>query len=286
VTELPQTVAFHVGVHKTATSHLQRCLRRSQDGLLAQGVRYVGPSDLRAAGQWLADRFGFGATGITQADHANALAGLAQGAARLILSEENYIGPLLHPGTDPVTNRYVRAGYRLSRLAEAMDRQIDVFIALRHPLDFLNAAYSQSLIAGHLMQAAAFQQQNPVSGVKWAGLLRRLRAAEGIGQITVWRYEDYRVLFPEITTALVGGDASEVVLQIDKRVNPSLSEEAVAAMTSGKMDAATARKALPSGPDHAPFDGYHADQRAMADAAYAAAWEEICAIPGVTPLTP
>ncbi|MEO1641645.1 MAG: hypothetical protein AAFU41_20640 [Pseudomonadota bacterium] len=287
----PDSIIFHIGVHKTATSHLQRCLQRARDPLAAAGVAYRGPADLRLPGQSLPARFGFGKHTQKGIAPVQALAAMAEGAQRLVLSEENFIGPLLRRPRDAETPRYADAGARLAQLAAALGQEVDVCMAIRHPLGFLTAAYSQSLIAGQIMPPQRFQRLNSASAVRWVDLADAVRQAAGVRSVTLWRYEDYQPLFPQIMTALVGPAASHVAY-VDRYIHRGLSEAAVAAVLHrNKADGLNltgqaARELHPVSDQHPAFSGYDADALAMADQGYAATCDRIAAMQGITFLRP
>jgi len=291
----PLTIAFHIGVHKTATSHLQRSLRRASEPLAAKGVRYYGPDYFRLPGRTLQALFGFrpGLTdGGAQRPPTEQLARMRKDGDRIVLSEENFIGPLSQPHGRAMKHRYKTAGARLEALASAMGQQIDVHVAIRRPTAFLNSAYCQMLLGGRAQPVAMFQRRNPLGSVDWVDLVTRLRAARGVGALRVWRYEDYSALFPSIVSGLVGEDAAPLVTARPRYVNRGLSGPAVSQVLAQAGDASeiniaqAARKALPVEDGHPPFDGFAAEEHAIGDASYARQIKAIAQIDGVTLLRP
>jgi hypothetical protein len=295
MTTKPISIAFHIGAHKTATTHLQRSLRHARDALVEKGVRYYGPDSFRMPGRTIQGRFGFpfkaSATPAKRTPQ-DELAFLIKDGHRLLLSEENFIGSLNHPRGLAVKDRYRGAGSRLGSLAQAIGQEVDVCLALRRPTGFINAAYCQMLMSGQVMPIAAFQQRNPIGSVDWLDLVSRLRSTEGIGRLTVWRYEDYRVIFPQITAALVGDDAADLVAPVDRLIHPSLSAAAVAEVLQNtailplEEIGSAARKTFPVEDGHDAFDGFHDDDHALGDAAYAKQINAIAQMSGVTLLQP
>ena len=295
MTAKPISVAFHVGAHKTATTHLQRSLRHACDALVEKGVRYYGPDSFRMPGRTIQGRFGFPfktSTLPSKRAPQDELAFLIKDGHRLVLSEENFIGSLNHPRGLAVKERYRGAGSRLASLARAIGQELDVCLAVRRPTGFINAAYCQMILGGRIMPIAAFQQRNAMSSVDWLGLVSRLRSTEGIGRLTVWRYEDYGALFPQVAAALVGDDAADLVKPIERLIHPSLSALAVEEVLRVAADqppekvGSAARKNFPVEDGHAPFDGFHEDDNALGDAAYAKQIKAIAQISGVTLLQP
>ncbi|MEL6685770.1 MAG: hypothetical protein AAFQ00_10775, partial [Pseudomonadota bacterium] len=112
MTDHPLSIAFHIGAHKTATSHLQRSLLRAGDALAAAGVRYYGPDYFRLPGHSIQALFGFRPGtkgGGAMRPAAEQLALLQQDGHRIVLSEENFIGPLNQPHGRGMRHRYKSA---------------------------------------------------------------------------------------------------------------------------------------------------------------------------------
>lgn len=295
MTDQRLSVAFHVGAHKTATSHLQRSLGKVADALATHGVRYYGPKHFRVPGGTIPTRFGF----RTNKDNAppeftpaEQLAVMRKDGHRLVLSEENFVGALNHPQGFPQKLRYPEAGHRLARLAAAIDHEIDVFVAVRRPTGFLNSAYCQMLLGGRLQSLEMYQKRNPISSVDWVHFIAGIRAAKGVREVNVWRYEDYADVFPQITAGMVGAGAVDVIAPIPRYVNRGLSADAVADVltktgeVSSEKLAFAARKTFSVEDGHSAFDGYTAQEHEIGDEVYARQIKSIAELEGVTFLRP
>jgi hypothetical protein len=291
----PLTIAFHIGAHKTATSHLQRSLKHARQALAAEGVRYYGPVYFRQPGHSIQALFGFrpGA----HSDEAllpasEQLALLRKDGHRLVLSEENFIGRLNQPHGRSMGHRYKSAGARVDSLATAVGQKIDVCLGVRRPTAFINSAYCQMLLGGRIQPVQVFQKRNPLSSVDWVDLVTQLRHAIGVGQLTVWQYEDYGGVFPQISANLVGAEAAHLVSPRPKYVNRGLSAAAVAHVMiqpdapTGEGRANAARKQFAVEDGHAPFDGFAEEEHAISDASYARQIKAIDGMAGVTLLRP
>lgn len=295
MTAPPLTVAFHVGVHKTATTHLQLSLKSVGDALADSGVRYYGPERFRMPGHSIPALFGFRPG--QKADTAKRPAGdqlalLAKDGHRLLLSEENFIGALNHPKGNAMHIRYKPAGPRLAAFAAAIGQEVDVFVGLRRPTAFLNSAYCQYLMGGQVMPVDTYHARNTLESVDWLDLIQRLRNTPGIGRLVVWRHEDYAQLFPQIVTELAGAEASQHVTPVNRHVHRGLSASAVAEILhrSGQIAddgfCIATRKLLSIEDGFAPFDGYMPDEHARGDAQYADQMAQIAGIDDVTLLRP
>jgi hypothetical protein len=217
---------------------------------------------------------------------------LCKDGHRLVMSEENFIGPLNQRHGLAMKHRYASAGDRLTELSNAVGQDIDVFLAIRRPTAFINSAYCQMLLGGRVQPVAVFQQRNPLSSVDWADMIARLRATEGIGTVTVWQYEDYGALFRSIMSAMVGPDAAPLVTPRPRYINRGLSAAAVAHVMAQENSAhdtkvaMAARQMLPIEDGHPAFDGFAEEEHAIGDAAYARQIRAIAQMKGVTLLLP
>lgn len=283
------SVAFHIGAHKTATSHLQRSIAAHSDALFAAGTAYLGPDHLRLPGQSVAALFGLkpGRTGLS-----DLIMALRNDIRHLALSEENYIGALNSPRRKPVVHRYPEAAGRVDAVAQSLGQKIDVLLGIRRPTAFINSAYCQQIMGGRIMRMAQYRQINPLSSVDWADIVARLRTMPGIGQVTVWCHEDYATHFAAICTALLGPAAAGHVVPLNKRIHAGLSAAAVAEVLhrhdqqqGGDLGFA-ARRLLPVSHGYPPFDGFTLAEHAAGDAAYRSQISAIAAMPCVTLLDP
>ena len=294
MTASASSVGFHIGVHKTATSHLQRSLRQATDALAEHGVRYFGPENFRSPGQNIPALFGMNggdsADRLRTAQHQ--LAKLQADGHRLLLSEENYIGALNPSHGYAKKMRYGGAGEKISAFASAIAQDVDVYMAVRRPTALINSAYCQLLLGGQIKTIAKYQKRNPISSVNWLDLVSLIRAAKGVGRLIIWKYEDYGQLFPQIVAEMVGEAAAPHVTPLARPIHMGLSAAAVAEVLHrtefGPIERVgfAARNLLPVEQGYPPFDGFSADEHALGDAAYAAQLKGISALEGVTLLQP
>ncbi|WP_019956820.1 hypothetical protein [Yoonia vestfoldensis] len=288
MTDTACSFAFHIGAHKTATSHLQRSIQTQAAALSARGVHWFGPDQLRKPRQSVPALLGLTAGQAPSEE----IASLFKAAGRVVFSEENYIGALNTPRRRPVTCRYPDASQRISAVAQAIDRKIDVFLAVRRPTAFLNAAYCQQLIGGVVTRMAHYRNINPPGSVDWHDLVLRLRAVPGVGEMVVWCHEDYATHFGGICAGLLGASAAQMVKPLDRYIHRSLSAAAVAevlhrhALREGGDLGFAARRMLPVEDGYPPFDGFSPADHAAGDAAYRRQITAIGAVPGVTLLDP
>ena len=297
----PLDVIFHIGAHKTATTHLQHSIGNVSDLLASEGVQFFGPQSLRANGKRLEARFSLPFNPRkSNADGRPAevvLEEMVQGGHRLVLSEENFIGVLFDSARKGPKCRlgypiYAQAGDRLAALAEKIAPDgFHICLGIREPAMFLNSAYGQALLAGYVIPEAKFMLHNPLRGIDWAELVTRLRATPGVRHLTVWRQEDYAACLDQILTVMLG-DAARHVVPIKRTVNPGLSQEAVAFALKMKRAghagplAQLARDEYPIGPTSPVYQGYDEEARALSREFYDLQVDALSRMEGVTLLRP
>lgn len=281
---LPQ-IALHIGAHKTATTHLQRSL--SEQVKLVRGIdaRFYGPPYFRN-GPSIARRFGLEGD-VTPEEARIAWTKMAGQTRRVLLSEENFIGTMHNRFAKMDMPLYPHASNRIGALADRIASDgIDVFLGIRNPAHYVTSGYCQALMGGHKVILDDVKAQNPVSGVDWADLVSRLRQTDGIRDLVVWCYEDYKDLFSDIVARMIGPDSGVQPLQ--KIVHQGLSTDAVAAILrryaagKGRQAAVRARNTFPIGPDHPQFDAFTPQEHAAAKAQYDRQLAHIAAMPDIT----
>jgi hypothetical protein len=281
------SIAFHIGAHKTATSHLQRSLLLATDDLAAQGVRYYGPDHFRLPGRTISALFGLRERRAKRPPQ-DQLALMRKGADRIVFSEENFIGTLAHTISRDIEFGYPNANIKIAQLARALDKPIDLFLCVRNPTAMINSVYSQLLRGNKIMPFDDFKAMVPMARGDWADLVTRLRETPGVGRVVVWAYEDYIAMFGDICDAMLGTRVEPV----GHHVNPRLSVQAVAQILAqydaGKQGdlAKEAANAFPVENGFARFDGFCDREHDFVDVAYRAQVAAIREMAGVTLLSP
>ena len=286
---LPSKVVLHLGAHKTASTHLQHAIIAAKP---IEDVAFFGPRLLRGAGQSIPERFGFPLdpddSVVSELSPAAMLAEMADGAGRLVISEETFAGKLQRGWGRIPTPLYYTAPARIETFAKiitgAGGPAVDLCLGIRNPSDYLGSAYSQILHGNRIVLPEKYRAKNAIADIGWEDYIGRLRAVPGVGRLTVWAYEDYAPLFPEICEAMVG--VSDIPFS-ETRVQPRLSLKAVDAILLGKSFSGPeliqqAAEQLPIGPDNPPFDLYGAEEHAQSQSIYQAQCAAIAAMPGVT----
>jgi hypothetical protein len=286
---IPSTIVLHLGAHKTASTHLQHAI---MGALPLDGVTFAGPQTLRNPGGSLPERFGFPfdpeTAQVSDLSPRDALVQLADGAERLVLSEETFAGKLQRGWGRIPTPLYFTAPDRVAQfgqiIADAGGPPLDLCLGIRNPTDFLGSAYSQILNGNRVIMPDKYRDKNPFEIVDWADYITRLRATAGVGSLTVWRFEDYADLFGDICHAMVG---TRAITPPDERMQPRLSEKAVDAILLAKSFTGPdfkreAAETLPITAENPPYDLYDPQTHAESRALYAAQCATIASLPNVT----
>lgn len=284
-------VSLHVGAHKTATTHLQRTLQRNAEVLQQNGVTFLGPKYLRDEDHRLADMFGLEGREVS-VKGGEQVKLLADGAPRLLLSEENLLGLSMSDQRPGIL--YPRAAVRVGRLLEHIPpMSATLFISVRDPGAWLASLYSQKIKGGKIQTFEEFCTGFHPKDIAWSHLLRRLAALPNHRGITVWRYEDYKPVFPKAVQALTGADMAGDLKPIKRRLNTSLSGAAITQMLDWHQskraghperwskEAAALFPLSDRFPAFDPWDGITKDESRRA---YDADWQVIQKVPGVTVL--
>ncbi len=206
-------LSIHLGAHKTASTHLQYSLRQIRDRLHEAGLAYIDPSRLRGEPLSLSWILAQGIGGSNDVAAGQVLRDLRQGCPDVLISEENILG---------LTQRnrlFSRRGEFYPRAAERVRHVIALaggdpavlYLSLRDPASFIVSAFALQVASGKETDIEPYLCGRDPAHVDWAGLVRRLRAVEGVSRIVLWRYEDYPALRPRLLERLLpAGLAPEV----------------------------------------------------------------------------
>ena len=288
---LPQSIAIHIGAHKTGTSHLQKVLFKNSIMISDEGIRCYGPRFLRKHGCNLGAMFGLSwskgnVSGRTAHDQ---LAFLAESKDRLVFSEENFVETLSDKYGCVSLPVYPLAIERLTELfATWAPIRPQLFLAVRNPASFLESAYSQVLLGSLCIEPDKFRARNDWRKIDWADYIAKLRKIKGVGEIYVWRQEDYHLTQRLIMRHMLGWDVSRKIKLIKGRVHQSLSVPAVcqtlAWAQGGEIGkhAEKARKLFPVNTENKHFDLYGTDTLTQAGVIYDAQMVQIEAMDNVT----
>ena len=221
-------IIIHAGAHKTASTHLQNRVLENENLVVKSGCSYLGPEKIR-------DQFGTLWRALGRSDtpdeQKRKLAALAAGQPRLVISEENIIGGFKDLMNGP--NRailYPKAVERLARLAQLVaPNPLHIAMAVREPSSYYVSVYNQLLLSGRFQTWERFSKGLDPTAIKWSDILRPIAEIPGVAAVSIWRYEDYHTLLPQILNTLLGQPRPDIPLHMEKRMHEGLSERAVQA---------------------------------------------------------
>ena len=221
-------IIIHAGAHKTASTHLQNRVLENENLVVKSGCSYLGPEKTRDQLGTLWRALG---RSDTPDEQKRKLAALAAGQPRLVISEENIIGGFKDLMNGP--NRailYPKAVERLARLAQLVaPNPLHIAMAVREPSSYYVSVYNQLLLSGRFQTWERFSKGLDPMAVKWSDILRPIAEIPGVAAVSIWRYEDYYRLLPQILNTLLGQPRPDIPLHMEKRMHEGLSERAVQA---------------------------------------------------------
>lgn len=291
----PQSIALHIGAHKTASTHLQRVLWHNKALLSDEGIRVFNPGYLRMRGRSLASMFGlsWSDTPLPRREPLDQLAFLAKGHRRLVFSEENFVGVLANKDGKVTLPLYPNAAKRVNELARAWAPiKPQVFLGVRNPATFMASAYSQALLGTTHIGPRAFRARNDWRLVDWAAYVAQLRALSSVADIFVWRQEDYdatqRLILRRLLRWKVGGKVELLPGRIHQGLSVGAVRQTLQWATEGKTGklAGTARGLHPITEDNPAFQLYASSTLHEAGRIYEAQMTQIASMDGVKVLRP
>lgn len=207
----PVEWVFHVGAHKTATTHVQDTLERVRDELRSAGICYLTLDEIRERRP------------LTLPDVASARLPLLRSIARryaarthwlrtldtdcrtVLISEEKILGKM--PGLfDAVT--YPNLERNLADLQQLVQYQpARFFLSIRSFATILPSTYGQLARYGRAYPGMfdAIRERTLATPPRWKHLVDRMVRVVGEGKLRVWRYEDYADAHEPFLSALCGG---------------------------------------------------------------------------------
>lgn len=210
----PQTV-LHVGFHKAASHQIQHALRHAGATLEQQGIQYVHLRDLR--------RMLVAGRKTSQAATAGKFfAGLRRRRPkRLILSDENLLGPIGH--CVRTGQLFQQQSPLLTLTAQEIPFDIkEIYLAVQSYGDFFTAAYIEYLkglkskntkfVTARTMCHRVFDQL-----YGWPDVIDTLTTHFPNARLYVWQHKDFRTkpdLSQQVFSALIGEDAKTAGLEL------------------------------------------------------------------------
>ena len=223
---------------------------------------------------------------------------LSKGRKRLVFTEENFVGNLADSRGRTALPLYPSGPARVAELVEKLAPvDVQLFLAVRNPASFMASTYSQALLGGTYLGPRTFRNRNDWRGIDWAAYVANLRAIAGLGEMYVWRQEDYDRTQRLILRRLLRWRVGPKIETVEGRVHQGLSANAVRQTLEWAHEgregplARDARALYPvsgksGAPVNKPFQLYAGSTYAAAEEIYAAQMARIEEMDGVTVLHP
>jgi hypothetical protein len=286
-------IELHLGVHKTATTHLQRhwlncgqvagatAAFPSLTEVRANLTPVCNPPSLKSAGSGEGER--------RRKKAIEWLHGWGQRAPALVLSDENMIGSSERVFAQ--RSLYASAFDRLERVAQVLEgHEVRVWLSVREYGSFLRSAYCETLRHGPYRPFRQAYSRLDLEVRGWERLAQDVQQAFPAAKLVCWRYESLNQLRPSITAALFGLKRAAMPALDDKRDRQSLSRLAVELLDDihKRIGAEEATRVHPSvervisGNGLAPFDPWNDAEREHFREAYEQSLSALQALPGVS----
>lgn len=255
-------VFLHAGAHKTATTHLQNILFENTKVIAESGVAYLGPAQIREGGGNIYQALGVqkNRSGVL-----TSLSELASGRSRVVVSEENIVGRCTsQAGMLRAGGFYPKSKGKVDKLMGGLaDHNVHLCFAVREPTQFVTSLYSQVLLANMFVSWKGFLTDNQPWTWKWSDMLLPHIEAHPWATVTLWRYEDYHDVFPQISATLLGSDHPKLAIDLKKRKHTGLSKAAIVACRKWHAEGYTgpighiAREDFPISKENRPFSPWN-----------------------------
>lgn len=215
---------IHLGVHKTATTHIQSRLFEQRSLLRQSGAFYLPHNETRLLLQFrkvqrpLLDRLKSKITTTRRSERpftnsafaascANALINDIEcqsgDASRIIISEENLLGTV-----ERVFNGHYFSTFKAIGLLRALSarRRLRVFLAIRTQDRFIPSAYVQALrtLPAQTLNFNSHVQKIRTTPPRWSRLVETISAHLPDVEIIIWNYDDYAANAQFVQEAIAG----------------------------------------------------------------------------------
>ncbi|MEM7702005.1 MAG: hypothetical protein AAF251_08730 [Pseudomonadota bacterium] len=228
-------IRIHVGAHKTATTYIQDTLALNQAASAAAGTAIWTRGQFRPAL----------AAAITAQrkkqrtsralfkpylrkrckESVHALRAFFEADCDVTISEENLLG---YPRDSFSGTIYPRAAQTLNLLRPALEGQrVEIYLALRSYPAFISSLYGEALQHGDHTPIEGFKRMHRSADGLWPRVVETLSGAFPGSPITVWRYEDFARIEPEILGRLSGLCTDAIIRPAQTDILPSASAEAI-----------------------------------------------------------
>lgn len=225
-----QRVCLHIGVHKTASTHLQGVLKLNRSSLAKAGVYYLPLKQCRETFTLPCIHKKLGSTERGAAFFEQAFAE----SHTALISDENVIGVV---DTLLAGHFYPRMIRNIKRIRAMIGprRQLDIYCCIRNYADWIESAYLQTL-KRRITTFDTFMKKLTPEKLSWNHFVEGLREASGSSQVNLWTHESYSRNSDAILDKIADNLGAAFPKRLDSRPNPSLSEAAVKILVAAEKE--------------------------------------------------
>ncbi|MGQ0483934.1 MAG: hypothetical protein ACT4SY_01065 [Hyphomicrobiales bacterium] len=266
-------IHLHVGVHKTASTLIQKVFAANRTMLNLSGIGFMPMTAFRKS---ITSRLyslsgeNFSLAGLLPDFFPDARPDVPKG---IIVSDESLIGncrSIVHSGKP-----YVSGAARLAVLHELLaEHEVSLFVSLREYGSFISAAYCETLRHhGEFVRFDKVRRNLDKTAFCWPALLESFRESLKPAEIKIWRFESFFENSDAVMRAMAfqlggvfDGDSLNAVTR------PSFSHAAVEALqliadrigpdAANRLVMPITRN-LPKGKDYPAFDPWTEEERSM-----------------------
>jgi hypothetical protein len=286
-------IDLHLGVHKTATTHLQRYWLAC--GQVAGSTAMCPPlTEVRAQLTPVCNPPSVKSAGLADGERRRQkaidwLGDCGQRAQSLVLSDENLIGSPERLFAQRAL--YASALSRLERLAAVLKGyELRIWLSVREYGSFLRSAYCETLRHGPYRPFREAYDHFDLASRGWEHLAHDVQQAFPAAKLVCWRYESLDDLRAPITSALFGIRRAAMPPIGDQRDRQSLSNLAVELLDDiyrrvGADEATRVRQSVErviAGDGLAPFEPWSEAEHQQFKVAYEQSLVALQALPGIS----
>ena len=216
------SIKLYLGAHKTATTHLQGILIANREKLSENGIKLSAPQNIRKG--WLPDYFRF--CNKNDRDALKSIRSFAPEKDKWILTEENIAGVSNDFAAMP--GMYPNVGKRLRCIREAFPgADIELFFSIRSYGAFYRSTYSEVVRNRGYVPFSEFYDEDRFAENSWVDMVRMFAEVLPQDKITLWCFEDFRGLVPELLQRMTGIEDTESLISAYRAetTRPSLSQK-------------------------------------------------------------
>ncbi len=230
-----EEIALHLGVHKTASTHLQQLIWKNNPLLAKYGVRFYRPVEMRKTVTPNIRRVLLNKNDKSKVDLQKAISEITSqdNFKRAILADENFIGDT--QGIYKQGAIYPDALKRLKVIQEFIEpeKTKQIFICLRDYSEYIPSAYCEYIRHSDFVEFDTYIDKFEYSIDHWLKIVSEIMEIFPLSDICIWEYRKYREIEEKIVNYIVGEDVYKQFQRLERKiVRSSQSHKAISVMNT------------------------------------------------------